>query len=39
MLNLNLLTGKYSTEKIEPTLDSTEKVGNITLGQNDDKFT
>ncbi len=36
---LKSIDGSSSTEKIELTLDSTEKVGNITLGQNDDKFT
>ncbi|WP_427042285.1 autotransporter domain-containing protein [Fusobacterium sp. SB021] len=35
---LKSIDGSSSTEKIELTLDSTEKVGNITLGQNDDKF-
>ena len=36
---LKSIDGSSSTEKIELTLDRTEKVGNITLGQNDDKFT
>ena len=33
------IDGSSSTEKIELTVDSTENIGNITLGQNDDKFT
>ena len=33
------IDGSSSTEKIELTVDSTENIGDITLGQNDDKFT
>ncbi len=36
---LKSIDGSSSTEKIELTLDSTENIGNITLGQNADKFT
>ena len=32
------IDGSSSTEKIELTVDSTENIGDITLGQNDDKF-
>ncbi len=36
---LKSIDGSSSTEKIELTVDSTENIGNINLGQNDDKFT
>ena len=36
---LKSIDGSSSTEKIELTADSTENIGNITLGKNDDKFT
>ncbi len=35
---LKSIDGSSSTEKIELTADSTENIGNITLGKNDDKF-
>ena len=36
---LKSIDGSSSTEKIDLTINNIEKVGNITLGQNDDKFT
>ncbi len=35
---LGSINGKNSTEKIDLTINNIEKVGNITLGQNDDTF-